>query len=154
MLPFGLIEKVRQRSALIGTDDFTITTEIDNHDLVFNRYPVRYIIWTNGKPLACTIRGLDDKNIRFDLNQTVEVQSVAVIEGEFDLAAVLEEQSDWQTHPAVVSEWMINGRKAEFRTGNRPPKFPAAVKLEVKGHEQYTDMPEEAFLEHLRIAMM
>ena len=140
-------EKSGRGLRLIDTDDFTITTEIDNHDLVFgSRYPVRYIIWNkSGKPLACTIRGVDDKNIRFDLNQTVEVQSVAVIEGEFDLAAVLEEQSDWQTHPAVVSEWTINGRKAEFRTGIAP-KFPAAVKLEVKGHEQYTDMPEEAFL--------
>ncbi|WP_199624379.1 GNAT family N-acetyltransferase [Paenibacillus alkalitolerans] len=140
-------EKTGRGLRLIETDDFSIHTEIEDHDLVFgSRYPVRYVIRNKtGEPLVCTIRGRDDKNIRFSMNETVQVDDTVTVEGEFELEPMPEEQSDWKTHPAVASEWSINGRKAEFRTGIAP-KFPAKVKLEVTGHEQYIGTTEEAFI--------
>ncbi|CAG7633608.1 GNAT family N-acetyltransferase [Paenibacillus allorhizosphaerae] len=140
-------EKTGRGIRLIETNDYSIHTEIDDHDLVFgSSYPVRYVIRNkSGAPLACTIRGQDDKNIRFALEQSVTVQDTTVVMGEFQLDQVLEEQSDWKTHPAVASIWTINGKKAEFRTGIAP-KFPAKVKLEVKGQEQYVGVPGEALL--------
>ncbi|UUZ89957.1 GNAT family N-acetyltransferase [Paenibacillus sp. P25] len=140
-------EKTGRGIRLIETDDYSIHTEIDGHALVFgSAYPVRYIIRNkSGAPLECTIRGRDDMNLQFELNRTVRVQDTMVVEGEFYIDPVFEEQSDWKTHPAVVSQWTINGKAAEFRTGIAP-KFPAGIGLEVKGQEQYTGVAEEAFL--------
>lgn len=140
-------EKTGRGLRLIDTDDYSIHTEIEGHGLVFGRrYPVRYVIRNkSGKPLECTSRGRDDKNIRFELERTVQVQDEVAVEGEFALDPVLEEQNEWKTHPAVTSEWTINGKKAEFRTGIAP-KFPAKVKLETKGEEQFLGAEEEAFL--------
>ncbi|WP_052339200.1 GNAT family N-acetyltransferase [Gorillibacterium massiliense] len=140
-------EKTGRGLRLIESDDYSIHAEIATHDLVFGcGYPVRYVIRNkSGAPLECTVKGRDDKNIRFDLEKTVQVQDTVTVEGEFFLDPVLEEQSDWKTHPVVTSEWRINGKRAEFRTGIAP-KFPAKVKLEVKEQEQYLDVPELAYL--------
>ncbi|WP_028550242.1 GNAT family N-acetyltransferase [Paenibacillus sp. UNC451MF] len=140
-------EKTARGMRLIETDDYSIHTEIDEHALVFgSSYPVRYVIRNKtGRHLDCTVRGISDKNIRFELDETVSVHDKWVVEGEFELDPVQEEQSDWKTHPAVTTEWTINGRKALFRTGIAP-KFPAKVKLEVQGQEQYTDVQGEAFV--------
>lgn len=140
-------EKTGRGIRLIETPDYSIHTEIDSHDLVFGgAYPVRYVIRNkSGAPLACAIQGQDDKNIRFELEQSVTVPDIMVVVGEFQLDPAMEEQSDWKTHPAVVSRWTINGKKAEFRTGI-VPKYPANVKLEVKGQEQYAGVPAEALL--------
>jgi len=140
-------EKTGRGLRLMETDDYSIHTEIDEHALVFGkRYPVRYVIRNkSGKPLHCTVRGIDDKNIRFGLDEAVSVYDTRVIEGEFELEPVMEEQSDWKTHPAVTAEWTINGRKAAFRTGIAP-KFPAKVKLKASGREQYIGVSEEAFV--------
>lgn len=140
-------EKTGRGISLIETGEYAIHTEIDDHDLVFgSRYPVRYRIRNKtGEPLECTIRGRHDKTIQFALEQNVRVADTVVIEGEFELLPIQEDQSDWRTHPAVVSDWTINGRHAELRTGIAP-KFPARVKLDVKNQEQYIGAGEEAFL--------
>ncbi|GGD56916.1 GNAT family N-acetyltransferase [Paenibacillus nasutitermitis] len=140
-------EKTGRGICLIDTPDYTIHTLIEDHNLVFGgRYPVRYEIRNKtGKPLLCAIKGRDDKNIRFGLEQTIEVSDSHIVEGEFELMPVHEEQSDWKTHPAVVSDWRINGKSIELRMGVAP-LFPAKMKLEVKPQEQYLGVREEALV--------
>ncbi|MCL6458482.1 MAG: GNAT family N-acetyltransferase, partial [Gorillibacterium sp.] len=140
-------EKTGRGIRTLDTPDYLIETEIAEHDLVFDRsYSVRYHIRSKtGQPVVCEINGRDDKNIRFELSQMVTVTDHTIVEGEFFVDAIQEEQSDWKTHPVVMSEWKINGRKAEFRTGIAP-KFPAKLSLSGSEQAQYLGMKEELYV--------
>lgn len=140
-------EKTGRGIHTLDTPDYEIRTEVEAHDLVFGRtYPVRYHIRSKtGEPVVCHIKGRDNKNIRFDLNETITVTDTAVIEGTFHVEPVHEEQSDWKTHPAVVSQWQINGRNAELGTGIAP-KFPAKVTMAGVTEEQFIGTPETLYL--------
>lgn len=140
-------EKTGRGIHTLDTPDYEIRTEIAEHDLVFGKsYPVRYHIRSKtGQPVVCEITGLDDKNIRFSLSQTITVTGTAVVEGEFRVEPVQEEQSDWKTHPVVLSQWRINGRRAELRTGVAP-KFPARVNIAAQELEQYVGAQETLYL--------
>lgn len=121
-------EKSGRGIRLVETDDYLIYAEIDHHKLVFGRsYPVRYVMENkSGIPLHCEIQGVDDKNIRFSLERSVQVDGRTVIEGEFFVGAIEEEQSLWKTCPAVTAEVRINGLPMRFRMGIMP-KFPAKL---------------------------
>lgn len=130
-------EKSGRGIRLVETDDYLIYAEIEHHNLVFGRsYPVRYVIDNkSGIPLHCDIGGMDDKNIRFSLERSVKVNGRTVIEGEFFVGAIEEDQSHWKTCPAVTAEVRINGRSMRLRTGIMP-KFP--VKLSwVKANDSH-----------------
>ncbi|RAV01481.1 GNAT family N-acetyltransferase [Paenibacillus sp. YN15] len=131
----------------LDTPDYEIRTEIAEHDLVFGRsYPVRYHIRSKtGKPVVCEISGQNVKNIQFDLHRTVTVTGTETVEGQFRVDPVQEEQSSWKTHPVVHSQWIINGRKAELRTGIAP-LFPAKLSMAGQELEHYAGVRETLFL--------
>lgn len=140
-------EKTGRGIYALDTPDYEIRTEIAEHDLVFGKsYPVRYHIRSKtGQPVVCEVTGFDDKNIRFRLSRTITVTDTAVVEGTFLVEPVQEEQSDWKTHPVVLTEWRINGRKAQLRTGIAP-KFPAKVTIAAQELEQYAGAEETLYL--------
>lgn len=140
-------EKTGRGIWAIDTPDYEIRTEIAEHDLVFGRaYPVRYHIRSKtGQPVVCEISGQDAKNIRLSLNRTVTVTGSETVEGLFWVDPVQEEQSSWKTHPVVLSQWNINGRKAELRAGIAP-LFPAKLALAGEELEHYTGVRETLFL--------
>ncbi|WP_042162007.1 GNAT family N-acetyltransferase [Paenibacillus gorillae] len=142
-------EKSGRGLTALDTPDYTIFTEIDNHGLVFgSAYPVRYRI-TNKKAseLAVTIKGENDKNIRFALDtaRTIAPGETIIIEGEFALDPIHEEQNDKKTHPVVRSHWTIDDKGAEFRTGIAP-KFPAKIRVELPGQALHPGVPAELYL--------
>lgn len=140
-------EKTGRGIRAIDTPEYRIETEMDEHDVVFGQaYPVRYHIYSKtGKPVECSIKGRDDKNIRFTLNRELTVTDHTVVEGEFFVEPVEEEQSTWKTHPVVMSEWIIGGRKAEFRTGIAP-KFPAKLAISAHNSPEYLGVEETFYL--------
>lgn len=140
-------EKTGRGIRVIDTPEYRIETEMDEHDVVFGQsYPVRYHIYSKtGKPVECSILGRDDKNIRFALTRELTVTDHTVVEGEFFVEPVEEEQSSWKTHPVVMSEWIINGRKAEFRTGIAP-KFPAKLAISAHNSPEYLGVEETLYL--------
>ncbi|MEO3944796.1 GNAT family N-acetyltransferase [Gorillibacterium sp. CAU 1737] len=125
-------EKTGRGLTGLSTPDYEIKTLIDDHDLVFGAaYPIRYeIVNRSSAPLSIEIKGRDDKNIRFasEFQTTIAPGATEVLEGKFQLDPIEEEQNDWKTHPTVMSEWKINGLRAEFRIGIAP-KFPAKVSM-------------------------
>lgn len=114
---------------LIETDDYRISATVENFNLVFgDRYNISYhILNKSGKSLTVEIEGMNDKNIHFDVSKKLTVQQEESIEIPFKVNPITEEQSVWRTHPAVVSNLTINGKKALFKVGIRP-KYP--VKLD------------------------
>ncbi|WP_440111621.1 GNAT family N-acetyltransferase [Paenibacillus sp. QZ-Y1] len=142
-------EKSGRGLTALETPDYEISTEIDDHDLVFgSAYKVRYRIKNcSAAELAVEIKGQDNKNIRFALDaaQAVAPGETVIVEGEFHLDPVQEEQSNNKTHPVVTSTWLIGGKKAEFRMGVAP-KFPAKINTALPVKELYTDVPAELYL--------
>ncbi|WP_018755479.1 GNAT family N-acetyltransferase [Paenibacillus terrigena] len=142
-------EKTGRGLTALDTPDYAIFTEMDDHDLVFgSAYKIRYHITNrSASDLAIEINGQNDKNIRFDLEavRTLAPGETVIVESEFALDPVREEQNAKKTHPVVKSEWVIGGRRAAFRIGVAP-KFPLKMKMELPTRELYPGSPAELYL--------
>ncbi|WP_150267431.1 GNAT family N-acetyltransferase [Paenibacillus tepidiphilus] len=142
-------EKSGRGLTALDTPDFEISTEIDEHDLVFgSNYEVRYRIKNrSAAELPIAIQGENDKNIRFELSvaYTLAPGESLLVEGSFELDPVTEEPNEKKTHPVVKSNWLIGGRQAQFRIGVAP-KFPLKMTMELPVREQYPGIPAELYL--------
>ncbi|MEK3864460.1 GNAT family N-acetyltransferase [Paenibacillus sp. FSL H7-0716] len=142
-------EKTGRGLTALDTPDYEISTEIDDHDLVFgSTYKIRYRIKNRStSELAIEIEGQNDKNIRFALSaaRTLAPGETVIVEGDFELDSVREEQNDKKTHPVVMSKWIIGGKRAEFRIGVAP-KFPLKMKIALPHRELYLGLPSELYL--------
>lgn len=141
-------ERTGRGMRLIETDDYLISTEIEQHGLVFGMdYEITYRIANKtGKPLKIELTGKDDRNIAFCMNQSCEVTDTCELKGVFRLNAVAEEQNPFRTHPGVVTEVRINGKKAVFKTGILTA-YPANITLHVPGHQCYLEKESRLVLE-------
>lgn len=115
---------------LIETDDYMISLAADSQNLILGRsYKATYeIINKTGNPLNVEIIGKDDKNIKFSLSKKIQVIEKEIVEGEFYLSEIEDEFGNFKTHPGVVAELVINGKKALFKLGI-VPKFPVKISL-------------------------
>ncbi|MBT2289213.1 GNAT family N-acetyltransferase [Paenibacillus albidus] len=142
-------EKTGRGLTALDTPEYAISTEMDEHDLVFgSAYKVRYRIENRSRAeLTIEIKGQDDKCIRFALDaaRTIAPGETVIVEGEFELDPILEEQNDKKTHPVVKSTWIIGGRRAEFRIGIAP-KFPVKMKMVLPARELQPGIPAELYL--------
>nr|MBP7174828.1 GNAT family N-acetyltransferase [Thermoclostridium sp.] len=141
-------ERTGRGMRLIETDDYLISAEVEQHELVFGRdYEITWHLFNkSGKPLKVELRGKSDKNITFEMQQTVVVTSDTTLKGFFHPGAVTKEQSPGRTHPCIVTELLINGRKAIFKTGILPA-YPASIVLHVPGHQCYLDKTSTLILD-------
>lgn len=142
-------EKTGRGLTALDTPDYEIFTEIEDHNLVFgSTYKIRYHIKNrSASDLAIEIQGQNDKNIRFALSAapTLAPGETVIVEGEFELDPIREEQNDKKTHPVVLSKWLIDGKRAEFRIGVAP-KFPLKMMMELPTRELYPGLPAELYL--------
>jgi len=106
----------------IDTNEYGITATVSAVQLVFGRtYQVVYdIVCKTGKPLQVSIRGRDDKNIRFALDESLVVRDRARVAGEFAVDPVAEPQSVWKMHPRVSARITVDGGAADFHVGIAP----------------------------------
>lgn len=142
-------EKSGRGLTALDTPDFEISTEIEDHHLVFGSlYKVRYRIKNRSTSgLSIEIQGRSDKNILFDLRaaHTLAPGETVTVEGDFKLEPIIEEQNEKKTHPVVRSEWIIGGRRAEFRIGIAP-KFPVKMSITLPGRELYPGLPAVLYI--------
>ncbi|XMB67913.1 GNAT family N-acetyltransferase [Mycoplasmatota bacterium zrk1] len=133
---------------LIETDDYLIRTSIDKQGLVLGYdYKIVYEIFNkSGKDLKVELKGLDDKNIRYNINESFEVTDSIVVEGDFHVGEVNKAQNMWKTHPTVGTNITINGKEALFKTGVEP-KFPIKAKLTVPNYSNKLNVEYECYLD-------
>ncbi|WDV46602.1 GNAT family N-acetyltransferase [Clostridiaceae bacterium M8S5] len=114
----------------IDTVDYQIKTRVKKQDLVIDRkYEILYeIINKSGKPLEISIKGEDNKNIKFNMDYQGRIVENSVVKGEFYVDKINKEQNEDKTYPCVVSNITINGKSAVFRTGINP-KFPIVMTI-------------------------
>lgn len=141
-------ERTGRGIRLIETDDYLISTEIQQHELVFGMdYEVTYhIVNKSGKPLKIELKGKDDRNITFNMNHAAEVPGTSVLKGLFRVNPVTEVQNPVRTHPGVVTEAFINGKRVVFKTGILPA-YPADITLHVPGRQCYLNQEARLILD-------
>jgi ribosomal protein S18 acetylase RimI-like enzyme len=132
----------------IETDDYSITVTVEDLKLVFgNSYKIKYdIINKTAKPLNMKIKGIDEKNIIFNFDKIVVVDDDLSFEAEFLVNKIEKEQSVWKTHPNVISEIEIDGKKAEFKVGIEP-RFPAKIELSKEKGICFTDIETDLYID-------
>lgn len=126
-------ERTGRGLRLIETEDYRIQVTIPGtHERPFGaEYPVVYeAVNKSGKPLLLQVTGISNPQIRHELEESLEVESEARIEGSFFIHPVEEEQNIYQTHPVVEAELLINGLSAVFKLGVKP-KYPVKLKLQL-----------------------
>lgn len=133
----------------LDTPDYSISTEVEDHDLVFgSAYKVRYHIQNHSSSaLAIGIQGQSDKNIRFtlDAQRTLAPGEAIVVESKFELEPIQEEQNRMKSHPVVASKWTIGGLEAQFRIGIAP-KFPVKMSAALPARRLHLGTPLELYL--------
>ncbi len=141
-------ERTGRGMRLIETDDYLVSATVEDHELIFGRdYKVVYeIVNKSGKPLNVAIKGRSDKNITFDLDCSVDVTERKTIEAYSHVGEVKEEQNPHRTHPGVVADLLINGKKAVFKVGI-VPVYPAKMDLYIPGQECYLGVRSECYME-------
>lgn len=129
-------ERTGRGLRLIETDDYLVSCEVENFKLVSDAsYKVKYRVKNkSGLPLKVDFEGEKHKVIDFQFNQSAQVEDEAVIEASFYVNELEEEQSNWRTHPSVITNLLINGKKARFAVGALP-KLPAKIKGVVPGSQ-------------------
>lgn len=135
-------EKNGRGLTCIETDDYKIKARVDKKDLVIgNDYKVQYeCINKSGKNLDIEIKGIEDKNITNHLEYKGNIKDSKIIDGEFTLDTIQEEQDKYRTHPCVTSIITINGLDATFKVGVYP-NFP--VKMEIANQNGLKNLEEE-----------
>ncbi|NQV18250.1 MAG: GNAT family N-acetyltransferase [Armatimonadetes bacterium] len=145
-----LMEYCRRGRGLrkIETDEYSISVTVEDLKLVFgSKYKVRYnIVNKTDKPLKLNIKGLNEKNIEFDLQKEITVENKLSFNAEFKVNEVEKEQSVWKTHPCVVSEISIKGKKSLFKVGIEP-KFPAKIILTKRSGISYPDVESGIYID-------
>jgi len=133
---------------MIETDDYLIESILPEYKLPFeNKYKIIYYIKNKtANDLNVSIKGINDKNIGFKMEESFSVEDEVNITGEFYLDRIEEEQDIFRTHPAVTSEIEINGKKAVFRNGVLP-KYPVKCKLNIPYGEILTNTESICFLD-------
>lgn len=133
---------------LIETDDYIISADIQNCELVFGReYSIYYnIVNKSGKKLDISIEGKNNKNIRFSYDAFASIKKKKTFTARFFVDSIEEEQNLWRTHPYVAANIKINGKSALFGVGIKP-KFPAQLSLSVPKKHKLKDLISEFYID-------
>lgn len=136
---------------LIETDDYLIRSFLPQNkkqELIFGReYNICYqIINKTGKQLDISLKGINNKNINFSLRKNIKVREEENITGKFYLNPVSEEQNKWRTHPSVVADLKINGKKALFKMGIAS-LAPVKLNLVIPDREIITGVETNCYLD-------
>ncbi len=132
---------------LIETDDWLVEAWVEDANLAFGRsYKASFrLLNKKDMPLHVAIQGKDDGNISFALERSLDVHGETVVEGQFQVAEISEEQNTWRTHPGIVADISINGKQARFKVGVLP-KFPAQIKAVLPDKECFAGSSGVLFL--------
>lgn len=133
---------------LIDTNDYIISADISEKDLVFGReYNITYhVVNKTGKKLDIAIKGKNDKNITFSFEAEASVADEKTFIANFFVGEIEEEQSHWRTHPCVIAEIMINGKRAFLKVGINP-KFPAKLSLTAPDVQKLKNVSSDFYID-------
>ena len=131
-------ERTGRGICCLETDDYLLRVSAPEHGLVFGAfYQVKYEIVNKSKrPLDIELKGVNNKNISFALDERFSVTDQIWIEGEFYVGPIEEKQDSWKTHPLIETDALINGKEVSLKLGIEP-KYPGLLSLTIPGGLSY-----------------
>jgi len=129
MLAVGF-ERSGRQMRMIETADYKIELMAQDHALAFGTdYDCEFVIENKtGKPLNVKIAGREDKNIKFDYRNDINVVGNVTLPTKFHVGETDEIQDAWKIHPCLLADVEINGQTVTFGMGIEA-KFPIVVNL-------------------------
>ena len=123
-------ERSGRQMRMIETNDYKIELMTPDHELAFGRdYECTFVIENKtGKELNIKINGREDKNIKLDCNQDLQITGNQEINSKFFVGPVSEPQDLWKVHPCLLADVEINGQAVTFGLGINA-KFPLLIKF-------------------------
>ncbi len=116
----------------IETDEYLLETSSPKLKHVFGTTPeltFRFVNKTD-KPIDLTVKGEDNNNIIFDMDQVIRVESEWQHKQPFVVGVIDKQHDVKRTYPSVISNVTINGKNVRLGTAV-DPLFP--VELNLKG---------------------
>jgi len=116
----------------VETQDYSIKFMAENQKLAYGLdYDCEFILENKtGKPLHIEIRGKEDANISFGLDNDFDIDAGQhTIKSKFHVGSISEPQDIWKVHPCLSADVIINGEAAiPFGLGIET-RFPLTVEL-------------------------
>lgn len=133
---------------MIDHEDYKIEMIVENVKLVFgDHYEVKYVLTNKtDKALDIHIKGMDDKNIKFDFETSFALEHTKEVKASFFVDKIQKKQAVHHTHPLVKSMVEVNGKKACFMTGVEPV-FPAEVTFKTERDMQMLGVKSPCYID-------
>lgn len=131
----------------IENDEFSVEVIVEDLQLVFgDEYKVKYKLTNKTlKPLRISIKGEDDKNIKFNYENSFDLIGTREVETTFFVSKIVKNQKENKTHPVVKSIITINNKSAIFKTGIEP-LFPLNIELKSEADINRFNVETNCFL--------
>ncbi len=133
----------------IETNEYLIRVRLKKQDLIFGRnHQIEYELVKknkNAQPLEVSIKGIDNKNIKYEFEYRNIVKDQQRVTAEFYLDTIDNKQEKTKTHPCVTSLITINGKQALFKIGVNP-LAPVKIELVTDSRAQKLGMPSTCYL--------
>ncbi|AIO18773.1 Acetyltransferase (GNAT) family protein [Candidatus Izimaplasma bacterium HR1] len=141
-------EKTGRGMRYLDTPEYTIEMTVENHEVVYNcNYKVDFVVSNKtDKPLAIKIKGNNNKNIEFSMDEDVKVIDNIEFNGQFNVVPTDKEQDKSRTHPVVEANIYINGKHVLFKTGVET-KEPVNLRLRVLDYTHVLNKQYSAYLD-------
>lgn len=132
----------------VSTPDYEIRAEAPSPEVVMGESSeLSYeIINKSGQELNIELTGRGESNISYDLKKTVSVEKSLSFSHTFLAGPEEREQHKWKTHPGIVTEMKVNGKKVVFKTGVAPV-FPLTLSLKAPLSGASFHGPGECYLD-------
>lgn len=139
------IEKTARNIMGIDTEDFELKLIQSDHKRIFSAsYPMQVAFTPKkGKTFDLSILGQSHKTIETHIQFDGSVSESVVVEGNFFVHPVDEDQNEWKTHPSLSVNVWINGEKINLRSGIKPQK---PLSIEFTNEETMVHAGKENFL--------
>lgn len=118
------IEKTSRNIVGIDTEDFELKLIQSDHKRIFSASYSMQVAFTpkKGKTFDLSILGQSHKTIETHIQFDGSVSESLVLEGNFFVHPVDEDQNEWKTHPSLSVNVWVNGEKITLRSGIKPQK--------------------------------
>lgn len=116
---FVAVERQGRGIHTLRTENYEIKTLSEVPEPVFGAdYSVSYqVTKLNVRELDLSLRGLDDGEVRHNLDFKSRIAGSEIITSRFSIESSDRRLSEWESHPGICAELTVKGMKAMLKTG-------------------------------------
>ncbi|WBW99226.1 GNAT family N-acetyltransferase [Oceanirhabdus sp. W0125-5] len=132
----------------IETEDYSIKCSLKKQKLIFGKdYEIEFeIVNKSGNDLEISISGMNDREIKNSIDETLNVYDREVINGSFHVGELEEVVTEWITHPLVKNIVTINGKEVVMGLGVEPV-YPVKMSTDTKDKQYFKNTEQFTYID-------